>query len=221
VPLDADEFLKLPLSDYLYRALPAVPRDYYAASRWQNYLPMNVADLTNTHTLRAITHCRRDDPELHFKVILNPAFLNSQALVLEGTHCVMLNTPDGLVGAPLMELKAIRLAHFPVRSAFQMRRKARIGALAKSLQADAHVAGLGEHWRGLSEWAGKANGDSFDQWRSIAFHYPQTRWADVAINEQMVSHQTIPCDFDLQYAHMIRRDLDEIVQDWIAFTRIS
>jgi Glycosyl transferase family 2 len=214
VLLDADEFLKLPSRDYLYRALPAVPPGYYAASRWQNYLPMPGDDLSNAHTLRAITHCRQDESEIYYKVILGPAFARDQAMLLEGSHCVMRNTEEGLVGTPLIELKAIRLGHFPVRSAFQMARKARIGEMAKRLQTGARIAGLGEHWQGLREQVDKIGGDSFESLRAIAFHYPQTRSADVAIDEQAIVHSPIPSSFDLRYAHLIRYDLKEILRDW-------
>ena len=212
--LDADEFLKLPSPDFLHRALPAVPGKYFAAARWLNYLPMHVEDLANSHVLRGITHCRQVDTEPFYKVMLNPGFLQEGASLFEGSHCVMREMPGGHAAAPRIELKAIRLAHFPVRSPFQMARKARIGALAKSLKSDHAIAGLGTHWQGLLEQVRTHPDMSFERLRSIAFHYPQTFSADAAIDERVIAHNPIACNFELGYSHLIRTDLEGILADW-------
>lgn len=214
VPLDADEFLKLPSADYLYRALPAVPVEYFAATRWQNYFPMRVEDLVNLHTLRAITHCRQDDTDPCYKVMLNAGFLQDRASLFEGSHCVMLDMQGGHNAAPCIELKAIRLAHFPVRSPFQMARKAHIGALAKSLKSENAIAGLGTHWQGLLEQVTTHADMTLERLRSVAFHYPQTFCADGVIDERVIAHSPLACNFELRYSHLIRTDLDGILADW-------
>ena len=215
VPLDADEFLKLPSADYLQRALPAVPGEYFAATRWQNYFPMQVDDLINAHTLRAITHCRQDDNDPCYKVMLSPGFLHDRASLFEGSHCVMWETQTGHKPAPCIELKAIRLAHFPVRSRFQLARKAHIGALAKSLTSGNATAGLGTHWQGLLEQVTTHTDMTFERLQSVAFHYPQTFCADGAIDESMIAHSPMACNFDLRYSHLIRTDLEGILADWV------
>lgn len=215
VPLDADEFLKLPSKDYLYRALPAVPGEYFAAARWQNYLPMRVEDLANANTLKALTYCRNDDTNPIYKVMLNASFLHDQANLLEGSHCVMLEAPGGGTTAPCMELKAIRLAHFPVRSPFQLVRKAHIGALAKSLKSEHAIEGLGTHWQGLLEQVRTHTDMTFKQLRSVAFHYPQTYAADGVIDERVIAHSPIACNFEMHYSHLIRTDLAGIMADWV------
>jgi len=218
VPLDADEFLKLPSRDYLYRALPAVPGEFYPAVRWENYFPMHPGDLLNMHTLRALTYRRQDDsaPTI-YKVMLNQRFLDSRACVFEGTHCVILETKDAHVPAQMIELKAIRLAHFPVRSSFQMARKAHIGVLAKGLKSEGQASGLGTHWQGLREQLGKNrdNEVEFARLRAIAFHYPQTFHAETTIDDRLISCSPIDCDFDLRYTHLMRTNLAAILDDWV------
>ena len=217
VPLDADEFLKMPSSDYLYRALPAVPVSSYAAVRWQNYFPMHAEDLAKSHALRAIRYCRKDDPEpAYYKVMLRPLFLDNRASVFEGSHCVMMETEVSHMPAPMMELRAIRLAHFPVRSGFQMARKAHIGVLAKRLKSEGQALGLGAHWLGLREQVGNVDDVEIDfmRLRAVAFHYPQTFAAGNEIDERVIAHQPIDCDFDLRYSHLMRANLEDILEKW-------
>ena len=214
VLLDADEFLKVPSQDYLYRALPAVPGGFYAAARWQNYLPMRAEDLANTHSLRAITHCREDDPPPYYKAMLNPNFLEHRASVCEGMHCVMWESQGSHKPAPLIELKAIRLAHFPVRSSFQLARKAHIGVLAKRLKSEGVAGGLGAHWQGLREQFDTHAEIGFERLRSIAFHYPQTFGSDVAIDERVIADSPIACSFELRYTLLMRTNLEDILADW-------
>ncbi len=216
VPLDADEFLKPPSREYLYRALSAVPGKYYGAARWLTYLPMRPDDLQNPHVLRAFTHCRQDNSEAFYKVFLHGGFSQESAHVVEGTHCVVLDTPEGQQVVPRMELKAMRLAHFPVRSPFQMARKAYIGAFAKKLKSDATIEGLGTHWQGLLEQVEAKKHLAFEQLRSVAFHYPQTFEADAAIDEAAIAYSPIDCDFELRYSQLMRTDLDGILADWAA-----
>jgi hypothetical protein len=151
VLLDADEFLRMPDPDYLRRALPALPPGRFGAFRWQSYVPLPGDDPREPNPLRRIRHRRREEGVDCHKVVLTRAFLDGDHFLLEGNHCVMRSSPGAPAApAPMTELKAVRLAHFPVRSREQFESKVVLGELRKRGTPGADPS-LGSHWRASYE----------------------------------------------------------------------
>jgi hypothetical protein len=153
LPLDADEFIKPPAPDYLRRALPAIPPGRFACHRWQNYAPdPGLIDRLDLPPLQRLTLRRQDEPPTPtYKVILTRDFMAADHRLLEGAHCVMQrDAAGGLSPCPMVELKALRLAHLPIRSQSQAVAKFRHALAAKAETAGA-MSGAGGHWSAMAQ----------------------------------------------------------------------
>ena len=202
--LDADEFLKAPDAGYLRRALPAIPAGKFGAWRWQGYVPLPEDDAAEPNPLRRIRHRRAEEGIDCFKVVLTPAFVHGDFFLLEGHHCVMRRDVDPPVPAPMVELKAVRLAHFPVRSREQLAAKASRGEAAKRA-AGMDDAALGDHWRSLAAAfsAGKAFGP--DDLARVAMRYPFPDDALLDVPRAGLVEDPVAADFALRYTAPPRR----------------
>jgi hypothetical protein len=200
VPLDADEFLRLPDPGYLKRALPALPAGRYGAWRWQSYVPTPGDDPGEPNPVRRIRHRRRAEGIDCFKVVLTREFLHDGHFLLQGNHCVMRAAPDGEnVAAPMVELKSVRLAHFPVRSRNQFETKVVIGELRNRGQAQADHS-LGAHWRHLYGEIRDRGGLGPEALRQVAVRYPFPWDAALDLPPDGLVDDPLPVDFDLRYA---------------------
>jgi hypothetical protein len=146
IPLDADEFLKVPSRPALEAALAALPPGHHARLAWQTYVPDFAAEPS---PLAALTTARRVASERHglTKVIVARSFAaQPQAMVEFGHHAV--RAPDAQTLAPhaLLPAATAAIAHVPIRSASQYAAKTAIGWLAK-LGSPAPEAGQSFQWR--------------------------------------------------------------------------
>lgn len=175
LPLDADEFLLLPRPDYLRAALLAL-QGRIGCWRWRNYAPTTTDNAVPI--LSRMTRARADEPHPIFKVVL-PATIATDAFWLaEGHHCVFVG-PDGDVSAstiaPMIELKAIRLAHMPIRSIDQARQKVANArrALTSVRPTAESFANAGRHWQQLATQLANDDALTHDLLVRIALNYPQ------------------------------------------------
>lgn len=199
VLLDADEFLRLPDPDYLRRALPALPADRFGAWRWQGYVPTDDDDQAEPNPVRRIRHRRRDEGIDCFKVVLTRAFLRDEYSLLQGNHCVMRTGPGGeSVAAPMVELKAVRLAHFPVRSRDQFETKVVIGELRNRGQAAIDPT-LGSHWRHLYQELRDCGSLGPDALQQVAVRYPFPWDASLDLPAGGLVEDPLPVEFELRY----------------------
>lgn len=139
IPLDADEFLKVPLRDALERAIAAIPAGHCGSIAWRTYVP----PLVDTHAdmVALIRASRRiavepeHPPDVRDKVVLTRAFAaDPKANLVMGNHRVVLG--DNVVHSPRMpqvELPAstVAVCHLPVRSVPQFIVKVTIKRLAR------------------------------------------------------------------------------------------
>jgi hypothetical protein len=136
LPLDADEFIIGDLSRLAERRGPVrLP--------WQTYVP-TPADEPHPNVLTRIVHRKvREEPRFE-KVMVPRAVVAHPAFRLcEGSHCI---------AAPPTEAETVdglRLAHFPVRSSAQVRRKA--GNYARRLLVPGRCANQSYHLKALVE----------------------------------------------------------------------
>jgi hypothetical protein len=202
--LDADEFLRVPDAGYLRRALPAIPAGKFGAWRWQGYVPLAGDDASEANPLRRIRHRRVEEGIDCFKVVLTPTFAKEEYFLLEGNHCVMRRGPGEAAPATMVELKAVRLAHFPVRSREQLAAKVMRGQAAKRA-AGMDDAALGSHWRRLHE--GFAAGAPFgpDELARVAMRYPFPDDALLDVPRAGLVEDPVAVDFELRYPAPPRR----------------
>jgi hypothetical protein len=199
VPLDADEFLRLPDPGYLRRALPALPEDRFGAWRWQGYVPTASDDHGEANPVRRIRYRRREEGIDCFKVVLTRAFLGEEYSLLQGNHCVMRAIAGAqAVAAPMVELKAVRLAHFPVRSREQFETKVVIGELRNRGQAALDPA-LGSHWRHLYRELRNTGSLGPGALRQAAVRYPFPWDAALDVAADGLVEDPLPVDYDLRH----------------------
>jgi len=215
VLLDADEFLRLPDPDYLRRALPALPAGRFGAWRWQSYVPLPEDDAREPNPLRRIRHRRREEGFDCFKVALTRAFLREEFFLLEGSHCVMQPGEAGAsMPAPMTELKAVRLAHFPVRSREQLEAKVVLGELGKR-EAQAADASLGTHWRQLYEMIRDHGPLDAGALRRVAVRYAFPGDARLDVPDEGLVEDPVTADFELRYPPAGTRTALQTVLRWL------
>jgi hypothetical protein len=215
VLLDADEFLRVPDAAYLRRALSALPADFFGAWRWQSYVPLPGDDLREPNPVRRIRHRRREEGMDCFKVVLTRNFLREEFSLLEGNHCVMRSQVDGRgVVAPMMEFKALRLAHFPVRSREQFETKVILGELAKRGAGTGDPA-LGQHWRKIAETIRDRGGLDAEALCRLAVRYGFPEDSRLDVPAEGLVEDPLAVDFELRYAPAAPRSALQNVLRWL------
>jgi len=166
VLLDADEFIKVPSRRYLERALAALPPNAHGLMPWLSYVPTAQDDAAEPLVLRRIRYRRRVEARRDFKVIVARSFAERPvATVTQGRH--LIEDPDG--GARCVELPAVPLAHFPVRSVKQIQCKALLGApvfIAMGQEKE-----WAKQWRQIYERLQQSANWSKDEFLSIGLKY--------------------------------------------------
>lgn len=136
VPLDSDEFLRIPDRSALEAALAGLDEASIGLSELVTYVPTENDDLNESDVLRRITHCVKPVPELNSplgKVIIPGAVAKQTGFSLnEGHHGVRVD------GRPIREqrLDGLSLAHFPVRSVDQFILRSILYRLAWACRSD-------------------------------------------------------------------------------------
>lgn len=152
--LDADELIRVPDRRALDAALARVPAGSCAVVRMQNYFgaALDVAG----DPPRSLTRRLRHERAPAHKVVLSRAFLEDPAAqVALGNHAAVSVASGHVRPLPHVLLEGVLLAHFPVRSAEQVAKKAVLGWLAHRLtrperfvdSTRGHVPA--SHWRDL------------------------------------------------------------------------
>jgi SAM-dependent methyltransferase len=122
--LDADEFVVAPSRGALYLQLRAMQPGVQAQYYWRTYIPAptsRVPDISDP--LREITHRRANEEPWPKSIIVRDPTLDTKLKVEQGNHGVI------CAGKPLpvVKLRDVVLAHFPVRSIDQATSKALVG----------------------------------------------------------------------------------------------
>ncbi len=127
LPLDADEFLVASGSKSIEAVFAGLPRDRVTLLPLRTYVPYPSDDKREANVLKRITHARTFEPRPFSKVLIPRTLLTRDARLTPGSHRLL----DG-EGKPAMEsLSAtLHLAHFPVRTERQLRKKIGNGWMA-------------------------------------------------------------------------------------------
>lgn len=138
IPLDSDEFLRVPDRATLEAALAGLDGTSLGLSNVVTYVPTENDDLKEIDVLRRIVHRAKTVPDIGCKIgkVIIPGELARHAgfSLNEGHHGVSID------GRPVPErwLDALSLAHFPVRSADQFVLRTALCRLAWSSRSEAH-----------------------------------------------------------------------------------
>jgi len=187
IPLDADEFLKIP-------------------SRWQTYVP-RAATLVPGAPLA--THRRGVEAHGLHKVVLTGAFArNPDAIVGPGNHSVLMrgaaqNLADDPIRLALLPPDIAALAHLPVRSAEQLVRKITVGwqAHVAAARSDRNLA---FHWRELYEELARAGMPTPERLQQIAVNYGVPMHAWQAPHDVALVPDPLPAVPAMRYASLRR-----------------
>jgi len=206
LPLDGDEFLKLPDRAAFESWLAALPPGLCAALDWQTYVPDPQPG--TAHPLAAARARRAREAHGLHKVVLTRAFADAPAAVVgSGNHVVLLAGPAQDLARDPVRLARVppsiaALAHLPVRSATQLAAKIGLGWRAHLAAARADPT-LAYHWGEL--YAELARGlPAPARLREIACNYgvPMARWEpDAAI---ALVDDPLPADTPLRYRALAR-----------------
>jgi len=143
VPLDADELLQSSVN--IRDAIAALPTDTPTAVPWKTYLPTHRDDPAEKNPIKRITHRRSiETPQYHKMIIPGSLIRHSNCKILPGNHAVALG--DELLHST--PTSALWIAHFPVRTEAQLRRKI-IQGWQSVLANPQRIPGEGFHWEQL------------------------------------------------------------------------
>lgn len=166
MPLDADEFI---VGD-LKRAAHELPGpNCTLALSWFNYAPTNL-DVYDNNILKTITHRNAKVNLAQHKVLIPGPLIDMGGYVKEGSHEVY---KDEKV-CKLIQSQIAHIAHFPVRSNNQIKKKALVNWISKC--ANPENRGLApdwSHWKLLFDLAKKNSEISLVQLQRLALGYTE------------------------------------------------
>jgi hypothetical protein len=180
-PLDADEFLKVPSRQRLEQALADVPPDEHAVMHWLTYVPEFYEDRARPLRPTDLHWRLREERHGSYKAIVGRALLKASQYLISGNHLV----DDTALAKPprhvRLKAEVAALAHCPVRSGAQLRRKVLLGY-------EAHIGSRPEnerhafHWRDLYGEMDASDSLGADRLEEIAANYglPREKWLPLA-----------------------------------------
>jgi hypothetical protein len=145
IPIDADEFLRLPSRERFEALVAANDPAVHLAMPWQTYLPPLDEHGDLAGRLRRARRLSAERHGLH-KVVVRRSFLDTpRAEIGTGNHRVTANDPGGRNPHDAVPGDVAAMAHVPIRSVAQFTAKIAVGALAVRL-ADLADKTLAFHW---------------------------------------------------------------------------
>ena len=175
LPLDADEFLVSPENTDPREELEKLDRTTPCLLCWRTYVPTERDSPAEPDTVRRIIF-RRSCEEPPFSKVLIPGTLAADGSVFltPGNHGILRHTPDGEMPVNAMPASRLALAHYPVRSEPQLRRKILQGwpsirDLPTRQPREAY------HWERLFARCSDPAPMSREELKEIAMHYSADR----------------------------------------------
>jgi hypothetical protein len=219
--LDADEFIKCESRQKLEEALRKLPISVFGLVRWQNYIP-DPDGGQDANVLRRITLREESQGRAERKVVLSRRFLDGEPWqVALGNHfAIRVQEGRGEIGDH-REIEGVFLAHFPVRSASQITKKAILGWLAHRLtnpdqNVASNVPGVPTpawHWGEIFRAA--MTGETFDgaKLQEIALKYYTSGESPPEARAQLV-RDPVPAAFELRYSPAVEMPPLVAVSRW-------
>jgi hypothetical protein len=207
--LDADEFIKAPSRAALEAAAATIPPQAHALVELQNYF--GATDALVANPLRRLTRRLSVERQQSRKVLLRRSFAaDESAQVALGNHAAVRVAQGGAQPFPHALLEGVKLAHFPVRSAEQVAKKALLGWLSHRLTRPERFLGArandkdvpASHWRDLFERLASGRlevGDALLHEAIAAYAGSSNTRSGTVAPEELVD-DPIPVPFELRYA---------------------
>jgi hypothetical protein len=207
--LDADELIKVASRAALEEALAALPTGACGLVPIQNYVGADPAS-RDPNPVRRLTRRMREERGVARKVVVPRAFAaEDTAQISLGNHAALRVRDSKLEPLPHALLPGVALAHFPVRSAEQVAKKALIGWLAYRLtnpERFSQQAGQGarpmSHWQDLFQdlIRGHPIDDALLQKALAVYVGPGAGGATQAVSDDELIHDPLPAPATLRYA---------------------
>ena len=179
--LDADEFVDAGSRAQLEEILAPLDRDTCYLAPWSFMVPTAKDDQATRDPLRRITH-RRDAPTPPYlsKVVIPAGLLGrADVRVTAGNHNL-----SSSVEVPHVALEGLEIAHYPIRSDGQLRRKAVLGAWTAATRVH-RGPGESQHWRLMRDEVLAGRTVTGEQLQWFAANYAEPRpWTDWALIER-------------------------------------
>ncbi|MBD5095495.1 MAG: glycosyltransferase [Lachnospiraceae bacterium] len=170
IPIDDDEIIipenkNISISD-AREALCSLNRDslYYAS--WRVYIPTEADDNTEVNVAKRQTYCFANNVSTHSKVIIPSELTQEDGFhLLDGNHGAIFTREHGNFLFPYL-----KFAHFPIRSAEQIKSKALIGwTNLLSIPDRCKVNGI--HWGTIYEQVKEGNPLTVDMLQTLSALY--------------------------------------------------
>lgn len=168
IPLDDDEILipeNVSISD-VKKALRSLDRSslYYAS--WRVYIPTEADDSTEINVAKRQKYCFSNNVSTHSKVMIPSALTQEDGFhLLDGNHGAIFTKEHGNFLFPYL-----KFAHFPIRSAEQIKSKALIG-WTNLLTIPDRCAVNGIHWEVIYEQIKEGNPLTTDLLQTLSALY--------------------------------------------------
>ncbi|OGI03832.1 MAG: hypothetical protein A2X42_03485 [Candidatus Margulisbacteria bacterium GWF2_38_17] len=150
-PLDADEYITTidpELNPKEILQLLELDKIYYI--KWQTYIPTVYDNKDEPFIPKRINHIRSDSLEDYSKVVITKTIIEKYPLtVAMGNHDITLD--KGLLSEKQnkrVDIRALRIAHYPVRSLSQLKSKIYVGWINTLMKPNKGTL-EGEHWKNL------------------------------------------------------------------------
>ncbi|MDP7069175.1 MAG: hypothetical protein QF815_01505, partial [Candidatus Peribacteraceae bacterium] len=180
VPLDADEFLCA--TGNIEEILQSTPVDTVSLLPWKTYIPTTDDNVAEQDIRLRLQHRRSEEPHQYYKILIPSACVKNATISL-GSHA-LLNTATKKP-MPSEEHPNLWLAHFPVRSEEQLRKKIVLGWESHQKNPDLQ-RGQGFHWEALYDRCKDPAPISTQELQDIALRY--------AITDSSVATPQVICD---------------------------
>lgn len=152
LPLDADEFVQC---EDLPGTLAGLPHDAVTLIPWRTYVP-TIHDAEHADVLRRITNRRSVEKPQFYKIMIPSELLSECPIIGAGNHELQRRDSGGAY--PARATDHISLAHFPVRSEPQIRRKVELG-WERTIAKPNRGANESFHWKDIVDLFASGNFD--------------------------------------------------------------
>jgi 2-polyprenyl-3-methyl-5-hydroxy-6-metoxy-1,4-benzoquinol methylase len=135
LPLDADEFLQTSVENSLQKLCDHLPTDIVTLIPWKTYVPTPSDNSLERNVLKRVSHrCLVEQSQYH-KILIPAALVRKNASVIPlGSHHLLNKVTQQKF--PEQVTTDLYIAHFPVRSEEQLRRKILLGWKSHSANPD-------------------------------------------------------------------------------------
>lgn len=171
LPLDADEFIKISPGTSLRTILASCNPQTPLSVPWQTYVPTPKDPQGESHPLQRIRYRRSVEIPQYSKVFAPISLLHRDHLTLSyGSHYLSDTTSTPPRPVSCSSHPDLSLAHFPIRSADQLARKAFGGWLGHTLRHDKSPS-EGWHWKLFYERCSQQQPISAEELQALAMRY--------------------------------------------------